>query len=294
MKLLSFILTYPLLWLISILPFRVLYVLSDGFYILLFHIVGYRKKVVIDNLKLAFTNKSQQEIHSIAKKFYRHFIDIFFVEMVKSFTMSAKEMTKRYKPLNIEVLHELQAKNKSAILLGAHYANWEWIFNFNLLVEYNGYAIYKKIKNPYFDKKIRETRGRFNTNLVPTKEIFQVIEQNQKEQSLSLYGFLGDQSPKVNKAHHWQNFMGVHVPVYTGVEFIAKKYGLPIVYFKTKKVKRGFYETTLEVLTESPGDFKNYDLTDMYMNKVEQQIREAPEYYLWTHKRFKHKDKKPD
>ncbi len=289
---LVFILVYPLIWLLSILPFRILYGISDGAYVILYYLIGYRKKTVVENLRLAFPEKSEVEIKKLSKSFYKHFTDI-FIEMIKSFTISEKEIMERYKPVNIEVLQDLEQQNKSAILLGAHYANWEWIFNFNLRIGYQGFAIYKKLKNPYFDKKIRDTRGRYNTQLVPTKEIFEVMRSNKQQGILSIYGFLGDQSPKPEKAYHWPYFLGVQVPAYTGVEMLSKKYDLPIVFFKTKKVKRGYYESTLKLLVEKPNEYPDYQITDLFLKEVEQQIKEAPAYYFWTHKRFKHKDKVP-
>ena len=288
----SFILVYPIIWLLSILPFRVLYAISDGAYFIVYYLVGYRKKTVHFNLKTAFPDKSEAEIKKLSKKFYRHFTDI-FIEMIKSFTISKKQITKRYTFKNIEVLRELENANRSAILLGAHYANWEWIFNLNLHVKFGGFAIYKKVKNKHFDKKVRETRGRYNTTLVPTKEIFEVIQENTENNVLSLYGFLGDQSPKPHKAHHWPNFLGVQVPAHTGVELLSKKHDLPIVFFKTKKIKRGYYESTLKLLVENPDNYPDYQITDLFLQEVEQQIKEAPAYYFWTHKRFKHKDKVP-
>ncbi len=289
MQFLSFILIYPFIWIFSILPFRVLYFISDGFYYLIYYIIGYRKKVVTSNLKLAFPQKTDHEIKVISKKFYRHFVDI-FVEMIKAFTISDKEIMKRYKFTNIELLKELETEKRNVLFLGSHYANWEWIFCLNLYVKTDGYAVFKKLKNKYFDKKIRETRGRFNTILVPTKEIFKIIDRNYKNNTQSMYGFLGDQSPKRKKSHHSGLFLGVHVPIITGSEMLAKKYNLAVLSFRTKKIKRGYYEATFKVLAENPKDFKDYEITDSYLRELEKSIYEAPEYYFWTHKRFKHKD----
>ena len=155
MQLLVFILIYPLIWLLSILPLRVLHFISDCFYYLLYYVIRYRKNTVVGNLTLAFPEKSNQEIEVISKKFYSHFIDI-IIEMIKSFTISKKEIAKRYKAVNIDILHQLETRQKSAIFLGAHYANWEWVFAINLLVKFNGYAVYKKLKNSFFDRKIRQ------------------------------------------------------------------------------------------------------------------------------------------
>ena len=292
MQFLTFTLIYPFIWLFSILPFRVLYFISDCFYFLIYYIIGYRKKTVLYNLKLAFPQKSDQEIKVITKNSYRHFADV-LVEMIKAFTISEKAMLKRYKFTNVDLLHKLETNNKSVLLIGSHYANWEWVFCLNLFIKYNAYGVIKKLKNPYFDKKIRQTRGRYHTKIVSTKEIFDIIDTNTKNNIPSIYGFLSDQSPKVEKTYHWSSFLGVKAPIITGSEMLAKKHHLTVVIFSTKKVKRGYYETTFKLIAENPNDFKNYDITDTYLRELEKSIYKAPEYYFWTHKRFKHKDKFP-
>jgi len=273
------------------LPFRILYFFSDLIYYLIYYIIGYRKKVVFGNLKLVFPEKSEKEITSIAKKFYRHFIDVFGVEMIKSFTMPKKEMMKRYKGINLELLDQFHDEGKSAIIIGAHYANWEWIFNFNLLIKYDAYAVFKRLKNKYFDKKVRETRGRFNTTLISTKETFAVINKNSETDKVSLFGFISDQTPRLDKAQYWSEFLGVRVPIQIGAEVLAKKHNLALTFYDTRKIKRGYYECTIRLLTSCPNDFKDYELTELYLREVEKQIKNAPEYYLWTHKRFKHMGK---
>jgi len=291
MQLLSYILVYPFIWLLSILPFRVLHFISDGFYYLLYYVIGYRKKVVFNNIKLAFPEKSDKEVLQITKKSYRHFIDV-FVEIIKLFTISKKQLAKRFKAGNLDLLNAFEKQHRSVLLMGGHYANWEWIFLLNTQIKFNGYAVYKKLNNKYFEKKIVETRGRFNTNLVNTKAIFSVMTKNSKENRLSLYGFLGDQSPQVSKTHYWSHFFGVeNLPIHTGAELLAKKHDLPVVFFKTKRVKRGYYEVNFDLITDDPKSFKDYEITDIYLRKVEEQVKEAPEFYFWTHKRFKHQGK---
>ena len=293
MQFLVFIIIYPFIWLLSNLPLKVLYFISDGIYYLLYYIIGYRKKTVMGNLRLAFPDKSEHEIKTISKKFYRHFVDI-FTEILKSFTISKNEMAKRYKFDNLDVFHKLESDNRSSILLGAHFANWEWIFALNLLIKSHGYAVYKRIQNPFFDKQVQKTRGKLNTTLVSTKEIFSLIENNSKKNILSIYGFLGDQSPKLSRADHYTNFLGISVPAHVGAEVLSKKYNLPIVFFATRKIKRGYYECTLKLLVDNPKKYKDYEITDLFLLEVEKQIRENPEHYFWSHKRFKHMKKKLD
>ncbi len=292
MNFLTYILVYPLIWLISILPFRVLYLVSDAVYILIYYIIGYRKKVVLDNLKLAFPNKTEKELLLIRKKFFKHFVDI-FMEMIKSFTISAKEINRRYTFTNTALLDELYNSGKSAILVGAHYANWEWIMSLNSFVKYKGVAAYTKVNNPYFNRKILKTRERFGVILKQTPKILNLVKENQKKGILTMYGLLSDQSPHIAKTHYWSKFFGVKVPIHTGAEMLAKRYDLNLVFMKTRKIKRGFYETSFSVITTTPTKFPDYELTDIFLRKVEEQVYEQPEYYFWTHKRFKHKDKYP-
>ncbi|MCK0131724.1 lipid A biosynthesis acyltransferase [Flavobacteriaceae bacterium F08102] len=287
MHFLSFILVYPFIWLISILPFRVMHLVSDFFYIVTYYIIRYRRKVVEKNVRLAFPEKSPKEIKSLIKKSYRHFVDVLF-EMIKSFTISEAEISARYKFTNIELIHALEKQGKSILLMGGHYGNWEWIFILNKYIKSTGFAVYKKLENPYFERQIRRSRGRFGTHLVPTKETSSTIDRNHREKVQAMYGFLTDQSPKRNKAHHWGPFFGVEVPIHTGAEYLAKKHDLAVVMFTTKRVKRGYYESTFEILTEQPNSVKDFEITDTFLQKFEDHIKEAPAYYFWTHKRFKH------
>ena len=293
MQLLAYILVYPILWLISILPFRLLYMLSDGVYVLLYYVIGYRKKVVKDNLKLVFPEKSKQDINRISKKFYHHFCDMIF-EAIKSLTISEKEILKRFKVTDIEDLKQYEASKQSVILMCGHYASWEWSMSLQKHIDFIGYGVYKRLRNPYFDRLVKRVRGKHNSYLISTKDIIPTLVESKKAGKLFLCGMAADQSPKLNKAYHWTEFMGVKVPCYTGSEMISKRLDLPIVFMAIKKVKRGFYEATFSTITKTPKNFKDYDLTDTFHKLVEAQIKTAPEYYLWTHKRWKHKDNVPE
>lgn len=293
MNLLIYILVYPLIWIISILPFRILYAISDLIYLFIYYVIGYRKKVVLNNLNLAFPEKSTKELIKIRKKFYHHFVDV-FMEMIKSFTVSNEEIYKRYKYPNIDFFKELYKDGKSVILVGPHYANWEWIMSLDSFVEYKGYAAYTKVANKYFNDKVLKSRAKFGTNLVQTSKIITEIQYNKKNNIQAMYGLLSDQSPQLKKTFYWREFFGIKVPVHTGAEMLAKKYNMNVVYMNVKKVKRGYYETTFSLITNDAQSYANYKLTDIFIEKVEEQIRKQPEYYFWTHKRFKHMDKAPN
>ena len=292
MQLLIYILVYPFLWILSILPTMVLYRFSNFLFFIVYYLFKYRKKVVRENLRLCFPKKSLHEIKTIEKKFFRHLCDM-FVESIKSISISEAEMRERYKFTNIEEVNKIEAANKSILLMCAHYGSWEWIFIIQKYVNTDGYAIYKKIENKYFDQLIRKIRAKYNTNLITNKETFNSMREHKRLGKKGIYGFLSDQSPKLKSAYYWREFMNIKVPVHTGAEKLAKELDLAIVFFKTKKVKRGYYETTFKTVTLNPNEFENYQITDLFINYLEDMIHEEPAYYLWTHKRWKHRNNIP-
>ena len=270
------------------LPFRLLYLFSDFVYLIVYYLIGYRKKTVRENLALALPHLSYEERLIIEKKSFRHWCDM-FLEMIKTMTISNTEINKRFVFINMEVYKKLEAQEKSIAIMLAHYASYEWVISMNAYVKFSAFAIYKKLANPYFDKLVRDIRSRFKANLITTKETIPVIIENNRNKLLSIYGFASDQSPKISSAFHWQKFMGIEVPVHTGAEMLSKKYDMNVIFLKVTKVKRGYYQAIFEVLSENAKEVPNYEITDKFLKLVEQQILEAPEYYLWTHKRWKHK-----
>ena len=288
MQFLVFILTFPFLWIIFILPFRIFYWLSDCIYVLVYYIVGYRKKTVRENLALALPHLSDKERLEIEKKSYHHLCDM-FLEMVKTMTISSEEMNKRFKITNLEVIKKYEKKGKSIMLIASHYASWEWLITLNQKISFLGVAVYKKLANKHFDKLVRDIRSKYNTELVPTSKTIPLIANNQKNNIQCVYGLASDQSPKADRIFHWESFMGVEVPVHTGPEMLAKKYDMTVVFAKVKKVKRGYYELTIIPLSDNPKSIPDFGITHIYIKEVEKQILEAPEYYFWTHKRWKHR-----
>jgi len=292
MQLIAYILIYPFLWLISILPFKLLYVVSDILYVFLYRIFGYRTAVVKTNLKLVFPEKTDKEITDIMGKFYHHLCDM-ILEAIKSMTISEAQLKKHFVFSNIELINALEKKGKSVMLMCGHYGSWEWIFILQKFVNSKGYAVYKPLGNKYFDKLVRGIRAKYNTDLISNKETIGTLMRSKKKGEFSISGFVSDQSPKIDKAFYWSPFMGVKVPMHTGVEVLSKRLDMAVVFFSVKRLKRGHYETTFKTITEEPKDFKDYEITDIYFDLLEKQIKEAPQYYLWTHKRWKHKDKVP-
>lgn len=290
MQFLVYILAYPLLWLISILPFRLFYLFSDFVYFLVYRVIGYRKKVVRENLALTLPHLSDFERKEIEKKFYKHMCDM-FLEMIKTMSISHEEMDKRFQITNLDLVLDYAKKGKSVILVASHYASYEWLLTINPKIGFKGVAVYKKLANPYFDKLIRKIRSRYNTEMIETRKAIPTMAQNQRDGILTMYGLASDQSPKLDRIFHSMEFLGIEVPVHTGAEMLAKKYDLAVIMVKVKKVKRGYYEATFVSLADNPKEYPDFEITEMYLKEVEKQILEVPEFYLWTHKRWKHRVK---
>jgi Kdo2-lipid IVA lauroyltransferase/acyltransferase len=292
MQLIIFILIYPILWFTSILPFSIFYKLSDLVYFFVYTVFGYRKETVRENLALTLPHLSDKERLEIEKKFYVHLCDM-FLEMIKSLTISDKEIKKRFTFTNIELINEYEKKGKSVIIMCAHYCSWEWLVVISKYISYKSIGIYKKINNKYFDNLIHKIRLRLGAELVESKQTVALMEHNVANDIKAFYGFASDQSPLPQNAKLWCDFMGINVPVYSSAEMLAKKLDLNILFAKVEKVKRGYYEATLYPLVEEPRSVPDYEITKLYLKEVEKQIFTAPEYYFWTHKRWKHANKKP-
>ncbi len=283
----GFVLLAPVITAVSLLPFFLLYRVSDLLYVILYHLVKYRRDVVRYNLSVAFPEKTDSERKKIEKEFYRHLADI-FVEMIKTFTIAQDKLNRHFYLKNPEILNEIYDRGQSVIVYGGHQGNWEWIFGVGKQLKHRPMAIYKKLSNPFFDKWVLQTRSRFHMDLIPTflaKRYIQTQEQNGRK---TAYGFLGDQNPLPHKAKLWLTFFGKEVPVLTGAEAIAKQYGIPIVFMEIKKLKRGYYEAELSLLTDKPGQNPEFEITREYFKRLENSIRKQPAYYYWIHRRFKH------
>ncbi|WP_373518611.1 lysophospholipid acyltransferase family protein [Pricia sp.] len=289
MQLLIFILAYPLLWIISVLPHWLFYGFSDVVFFWAYRVIGYRKKVVWNNLKLVFPEKSEAERKKIQIAFYRHMCDM-FLEMVKTMNLSKAEVKKRYAVQNIEVLQELE-KEKSILIVCSHYANWEWNVSINNYVDAKGYAVYQRVGNPYFDRWIRKVRARWNTTLITSQDTVKTVVRNKRDGIFGIFGMVSDQSPQYHRAQYWTEFMGIKVPVINGAETMARKMDLAVVFLKVSKVKRGYYRAQLIPITTSGANTDKNEITDKFLRLTEKQIREKPEHYLWTHKRWKHRGK---
>lgn len=278
----------PFLYLISLLPFPVFYLFSDFIYFLLYRVVGYRKKVVFDNLKNSFPEKSHYELKKIEKDFYRYLCDL-FLETIKTLTISRSEAVKRCKfnAKTILLFNELANKNQSCIIVMGHYGNWEWAGNsFSLQCKQQLYVIYHPLSNKYFDKLMYDLRTRFGTKLYAMKDTMREMIRNKNE--INATAFIADQTPSPDSAY-WTTFMNQDTPVFWGTEKIAQKLNYPIVYITIKKIKRGYYEVDSELLINEPKNTSLGEISELHTRKLESDIITQPSIWLWSHRRWKHK-----
>ncbi|NUN99670.1 MAG: lysophospholipid acyltransferase family protein [Saprospiraceae bacterium] len=279
----------PFIYLLSLLPFRVLYGLSDVVFVMLYHILGYRKKVVLTNLRNAFPEKSEAEIRALCVAFYRYLCDL-FLEVFKTLTAPSETMLKHccFTPEAQLVFDELADKNQSVVLVLGHLGNWEWAGNtFSLQCRQQLYVIYHPIANPYFDALMYRMRTRFGTKLIAMKETYRAMLAQKQE--LTTTAFIADQTPSAIHSAYWTTFLNQDTPVFPGTEIIAKKLNFPVVYTRVKRLKRGYYEINAEVLVANSAETREGEISELHTRRLERDILEQPETWLWTHRRWKHK-----
>ena len=292
MQFILFAITYPIIWILSRLPMRILYMKSDFFYFLIYYVFRYRKQVVLDNLKLAFPEKPEVELLRIRKKFFKHLMDL-MVESVKAFSISEKEILKRYTYSNPELVNKYAAEGRSIALMGAHQSNWEWSISLPRVLNIDMYGAYTKLNNTYYEKVIRDSREKFGVIGYKTSEMVRGMQKRFSDKQQGAYILLSDQSPQLHKTYYWRAFFDIKVPIHTGAEMLSKRFDLVVINYVTRRIKRGYYKTEFQLITDTPKEFKDYQITDLYTELTEKNIREQPEFYLWSHKRFKHRDKVP-
>lgn len=287
MKALTYYLTLPFIYLLAVLPFPLLYLLSDFFYLVLFHIVGYRKQIVLTNLRNSFPTKTEKELKILCKIFYRYFCDL-FLETFKTLTISRSAMLRHctMDPEAARLFEEFAAVNQSLIIVMGHKGNWEWAGNtFSLECRHQLYVIYHPLAHPYFNRLIYKMRTRFGTKLIAMKDTFRDMLQNKNE--LNATAFIADQTPLPDKAY-WMDFLNQDTPIFLGTEKIAQKMGYPVVYVSVEKIKRGYYTLKADVLKMPPFNPSEGEITEAHTKRLEKDIVQQPDTWLWTHRRWKH------
>lgn len=283
---LGYYILYPILRALSWLPIGVLYVLSDGISWLLFNVIKYRKETIFHNLSIAFPKATEDWKKRIARESMRHFTDI-FVEMLKSMTFTPEQMKKRFVYVNPEMLKKYEQEGKPVIVLFAHYASFEWSMTFSAYANFKVYPVYKPLRNKKFNALIQRIRAKFGAELVPMKKAKNIIIEKIKAGERAVFGLIADQSPPRYRAQNFTDFFGRQTAVYRGAEKIAGATDTPVFYLAIEKVKRGYYTGKFVKITEQPREEDDWAITDAYFQLLEDQIHKNPEYYFWTHKRWK-------
>lgn len=287
MKWLAYNLFRLFAWLIALLPLRILYFFSWLLFVILYYLSSYRKEVVKKNLSNAFPEKEPSEIKALSKKFYRHLADM-FIEGIKLRHMSHNQLQTRFKLLNPELINKYASEGRDAILAFGHYGNWEWIVGIQSLLSPRVLTIYKPLHNKYFDKYFYNLRTRYGMEIVPMSSTLRRILTYKNDGINTITALVADQTPPKSEIQFWTNFLNHDTPVYMGVEKLARKFNMVVFFLKISKVRRGYYEVEAEVVHDNPGELQEFELTRMHINRLEKHILEKPEFWLWSHRRWKH------
>ncbi|MEG2277303.1 MAG: lysophospholipid acyltransferase family protein [Odoribacter sp.] len=280
---------YGIMWICSFLPLRILYFFSDLYYYPLYYLIRYRRKVVRTNLQNSFPEKALDEIIQIEKRYYHHLCDL-FVEMYRLWHIPEKEMRRRCVFKHTEVLERYYKQNKSVIGVFGHFGNWEWMTSYALWADRNVdfYPLYKPLHTKIIDKMMLQIRSHFGATPIPKNDILRLIIKNLKEKKLFMAAFIADQTPKKDNLNFWMTFLNQATPVFVGTEKIATKFNLPVISLHMRLVRRGYYEVDFVDLCKDPSKLAPGELTRMHTKVLEEQIKLAPEMWLWSHRRWKH------
>ena len=278
-----------LLKLVSYIPWCILYALSDVLFFLLYHVAGYRRKIVRRNLTESFPEKDLQEIRRIEKKFYHFFSDM-MLESCKLASISPEELRRRMQFKNIEAVNALARQGKNVALYLGHYGNWEWVSSMPLWFDEGviGAQIYHKLSNDGMNDLMLQIRGRMGAVSVEMHKTARYVIDLVSSHKTCVIGFIADQSPRKRDSRYFLPFLHHKTPVLVGTEKITKHYGFEAFYINVKRLKRGYYEAEFVQLHENPASLPDFELTVLYYQHLEKMIRHQPELYLWTHKRFRH------
>jgi KDO2-lipid IV(A) lauroyltransferase len=286
MTIIFYYIVYSFSWLVALIPLKILYVLSDLIFPVTYYVLGYRKKTVFENLHRSFPEKTLEEIRQIAKKFYHHLNDLLF-ESIKMIRLSPKQLAERIPIKNPEVFHDLYKRGKSVIAVVGHYNNWEWILGTKPYVPHHSIAVYKPLNNKWFDQFMIKIRSKYGTEIISMRKTLRTILEYKQKNILTVSAFIADQSPVWEEVQYWTRFLNQHTPVYLGIEKIAKKTDQAVVFLHVQKNGRGRYAVEIIKLFDEVLKTTATEITEKHTRLLEQIIRDKPEYWLWTHRRWK-------
>lgn len=273
-------------YLVSLVPFSLLYILSDFFYFVIYHVIGYRKQVVQENLRIAFPELSDNERQIIERKFYQHFCDL-MVESIKGLSIQKNHLLKRIKIINPDILEKFQYNDKSFILYSGHLGNWEWMLSFPLVLKPKILTFYLPLSNAYFSNLITAIRGRFGVVSIEAGRGYKTLLQYSANKKTSFTLFLADQSPHKDTRMHWTKFFNTDTAFNTGINTMARKLEMVVLFPYYRKIARGYYEVELVELWNGQTELSENEIIDTFANKLEVAIKESPHLWLWTHRRWK-------
>ena len=281
-------LVYIVFYLLSLLPFRLLYGLSDFLYVIMYHVAGYRKGVVRKNLNRSFPDKSEAERKQIERKFY-HWLCDYFMESIKLLSISEKELRRRFTITNSAEIEQCFEEGQSTAAILGHYCNWEWLscVGIDLPSSRKVGLIYHPLRNKYFDKLFIALRSHMGGVTVPKQDILRYLIRYKRDGIMSLFGYIADQGPKMGNIHLWLDFMHQDTPVFTGAERIMRKMNNAVFYVEMTRPKRGYYTCTYHLITREPAKLPEHEITRRFFQLLEQTIEKRPEFYLWSHNRWK-------
>lgn len=283
-------LTYAGMWLLALLPFRMLYILSDGLYFLMRHVVHYRKRIVRRNLHNSFPEKTEAELREIERKFY-HYICDYMLEEIKMLRMSFKELCSRMEYGNTEEYLAMTEKHGGIVVLIPHYANFEWLIGMGSIMRSEDVPVqvYKPLSNVYLNEMFKLIRARFGGYNVPKHSTAREVIKLRRDGKRMVVGLITDQSPNASEAHHWTTFLNQDTVFMDGGERIAKLMNFPVFYCELQRTGRGHCKACFELLTETPKQTADGEITELFVRRLEQTIRREPAYWFWSHKRWKNK-----
>ena len=284
MKALGYYISLPFVYLISMLPFPILYLFSDFMYVIVYYIVGYRKNVIRQNLKNSFPEKSQSELIKIEKQFYHYIVD-FFLETLKCITISEKTLMQRISIENREILEDLYKKNKNTLVTMGHYGNHEFVnLALPFIIPHKPKAVYRPLTNEYFDALFYKFRTKFGG--IMTSMVDAMREVSKIENRPFAFFLVNDQSPPPERSY-WTTFLNQETAFFTGVERFARQFEMPVVYVCAERVARGKYNVKVELVTDKPNETTQGEILEIHARKLERDIVADPSVWFWSHKRWK-------
>lgn len=287
MKLLYYI-VFAVWYVFSLLPLRIHYVLSDLLFWLLYGVVGYRKAVIRKNLRESFPEKSEEELRKIARGYYHFFCD-YIVETIKMMTISKENIRRRLTFKGTELVDEIVESGQSCAVYLGHLCNWEWVTSLPLWVTPKAQCgqIYHPLENKEFDRLFLYSRQRLGATCIAMQDTLREIVNYRSKNQPVVIGYISDQVPFWTNIHHWVDFLHHDTPVLTGTERIAKKVNHAVFFLDVHRVRRGYYEAEFKLMTREPQKMDDFEITDIYFKLLEESIRRAPEFWLWSHNRWK-------